>query len=639
MKKILALFVAALMIFGVGTAANAAFFVNVNTNSLDITGATNACELAGNLYFGFDEGTILQDGDTIKVTLPPGVALCQSFDFAVLGASGVQVPGAGGFAGVISAPADGQTLDRDAWAVVDLGGILATDGSITIVGTPMWFRVLGNAGQQSFQILVYDSDDIAPTAVTGPEGAAGVNFDASSTLTVNADTVFQLKLFDSKPHDGTGPSGGIWAFNDTDNGAGGAPDSIYGNAAAALDDYLQADNDWDNSYCITLDSTIFTGAFVIASLQSSSVARGTNFLSFSPSNPQVANLAAAEQIQLELCKGDEYGQVQLTGAQNAVCAFDYDAALGYCTDAQTGGVFTTSGLPGNRLIIQNSSGNFGSVGNDYRIQLRLPGNGAYFGGTPALINGVTGFASSNSTFCSGAPVPTVDVSPAAWTPTTETGASFVAPYASGAGCGAIAANKAVVSIISDTFTGIQNVNRLLVDVPAVVFDPSQFSAGALVAMDIDLWRFPCGLIFSGTRTVAEFVTTCAVAAAGVSNLYYPYAVPLDGSSGFWFGFVLGNPSSAAGTATITYVEMDGDIGTATVTVPALGLVVYGNPELLGMLTEDAGNSGTLGDSAAHIVVNCAFAGAGGFGMTGNGSDSTGYTPYGSATAGVVPWTY
>jgi hypothetical protein len=180
----------------------------------------------------------------------------------------------------------------------------------------------------------------------------------------------------------------------------------------------------------------------------------------------------------------------------------------------------------------------------------------------------------------------------------------------------------------------------MLDVPVVAYDPAQITAGAQVTLTVELYRLPCGLIFTGTRVLAEFVAACGTAAP-VSNLYYPYAVPLDGSSGFWFGFVIGNPSAAAGVATITFVEADGDIGTATVNLEALGLAVYGNPELLGMLTPDAANTGTLGDSAAHIVVSCTFAGAGGFGMTGNGADSTGYTPYGSALAAPAnfPWTY
>ena len=102
---------------------------------------------------------------------------------------------------------------------------------------------------------------------------------------------------------------------------------------------------------------------------------------------------------------------------------------------------------------------------------------------------------------------------------------------------------------------------------------------------------------------------------------------------------IGNPSMNAGTATITVVEKDGDIGTATVNVGALGLVVYSAADILAALTPAATNTGTLGDSACHIVVTCTYGSAGGFGMMGNGADSTGYSANGVAAAAVAAWTY
>jgi hypothetical protein len=137
------------------------------------------------------------------------------------------------------------------------------------------------------------------------------------------------------------------------------------------------------------------------------------------------------------------------------------------------------------------------------------------------------------------------------------------------------------------------------------------------------------------------VDTCA-AAAPTTTLYYPYSVELDGSSGWWFGITIGNPTAVAGTATITVYEADGDIGTsAPISIGAYGLEVMGGSDLLGLLTADAGNAGTLGDSRTHIVVECGFGAAGGFGMMGNEIDSTGYTAYGTAPnlATMGTWTY
>ncbi|RZB38056.1 MAG: hypothetical protein SRB2_00402 [Desulfobacteraceae bacterium Eth-SRB2] len=217
---------------------------------------------------------------------------------------------------------------------------------------------------------------------------------------------------------------------------------------------------------------------------------------------------------------------------------------------------------------------------------------------------------------------------------TETAVVAGVPH-NPAGCGTIAANAAWVSLTSAVFTGIDLYNTLEVNLPNIVYDSAQFVSGAQVTVTVELWRLPCGLLFTADRVVAQFVDTCA-AAAPVTTLYYPYATELNGSSGWWFGMTIGNPTAATGTALITVYEADGDIGTYTTpTIDAFGLFVSSGAGLLGLLTPNAANTGTLGDSVAHAVVVTNFGSAGGFGMMGNGSDSTGYTAYGNS----VTWTY
>jgi len=620
MKKTLAIIAALFMVVGIATTAMAAFQVEVKTNSEGVTGAVGACEKAGNITFVFDAGTTIKDGDWWTADLPLGVTLCSTFDFVVTGNPDIAVPSAtGGFlaanaaAGDYAAPGDGLTLDRTIWAVNDLGGIPGTNGNLTITGSGMFFRVRGTAGTNRLRIDAYDSD--APALTDGGVGNAA-NYDGTSNFIVGADASFQLKLFDG--FDGNF-GGAYYAFNDTPTGTPAAKNGVYGDAAAGAD-ILQASNDTDNTYCINVDTGVYSGSTVNVSINSGGVT-GNNFLTFNPSNPQVAHLISATSITLEACKGAEWDYVPFSGGQNADCEFDYMNGDGYCQ---------TDGWTGNDFLITNQTGTFFDSGDEYRIRLIISGNGAYWGGTPAAIMGTL----PDEEPCDGLGTNVA----AGWTVSTESGvAASVTPRS--AACGAFDADEEWTILTAAPFTNINTYNKLDVDIPLIVYDADQFVAGDEVMVTVELWRLPCGLIFTSERKVAEFVDTCAAAVPN-TTLYYPFTVALDGSQGYWFGMAIGNPSGSAGTANVTFYEADGDMGTYTTdTIEAGGILVLGGADLLAALTPDAGNTGTLGDDYGHIVVITNFGSAGGFGMTGNGADSTGYTAYGRSGAAVGTWTY
>ena len=127
--------------------------------------------------------------------------------------------------------------------------------------------------------------------------------------------------------------------------------------------------------------------------------------------------------------------------------------------------------------------------------------------------------------------------------------------------------------------------------------------------------------------------------ATITTLLYPYATPLDDER-WWFGMRFCNPSEKAGTARITVFEDDGDQGTCITGSLAAGrMVTMTGTGLLSVLTQTAGK-GTLGDARCHIVVRCNFPLACGFGMMGNGFDSTGYSANGmSAEIDDDVWAY
>jgi len=614
MKKTLAIIAALFMVVGIASTAMAAYQVEVKTNSEGVTGAPNACEKAGNITFIIDAGTVIRSGDWWTADLPLGVTLCSSFDFMVVGTPNTAFPlnALSGFSGTLTAPGDGLTLDRTIWAINDLAGIAGTNGSVTVSntagGSGIGFRVRGAAGSNRLRIDVYDNEN----AGAGGVGDAS-NYDGDTTFTVGADASFQIKLFDG--FDGLVGGTNAYALNDT---TPSPLDGIYGNAVPQSSDYLQASNDTDNTYCITVDTDTYSGSTVNVSINSGGQS-GNNFLTFNPSNPQVAHLISATTITLDSCKGDEWGYVEIAGGQNATCSFEYNTPTNYCPD-----------FDGNSFILTNQSGTFFDAGDEYRVRLQISGNGAYFAAAPAFIDGTLPAEDP----CEG---DGTDVSAGWATPVTETGAAFTTYR--GAACGAFDAGEEVVSFTSNAFSGIDTYNRLHVDIPTVVYDADAVAAGEEVTVTVELWRLPCGLIFTAERKVAEFVDLCE-AAVPTSTLYYPFTVALDGSQGYWFGMAIGNPSANAGTADVMFYEADGDMGTFTTdSIPAGGILVMGGADLLSALTADAGNAGTLGDDYGHIVVITNFGSAGGFGMTGNGADSTGYTAYGKTGAGVGTWTY
>lgn len=623
MKKfIIASLLSVCMLFSLATVSMAAGLADVKTTSEAITGASGACEKLGSVTFTFKAGSVIKDGDWWYADLPLGVTVCHTIDYAILGAVG-QVPGPGGF-GTIT-PANGATVTNGFYSVKDLGTNAVGDG-ITVAGPGLiWFRVSAASGSHRLLIQAFDSEALLPVLPNTLAYLETANSDGDTSLTVLPDSEFTIKILDGNFQ----LVGGPWGKNDTPIGAA-AKNGVYGDAAGTADN-LGVTNAWDNTLCAT--SFGHTSATVNVSLNSGGFS-GPNFITFNPTNPEVAHMISATSISLAACKADLFGLVSLTGGQAAVCTFDYETPTNYCGDLViTGpGVFKGSTVSGNKILIQNSTGTFYDALDNYQMILQISGNGAYWGGTAPV---VTGYTPTNLTQCNndasgGAAIAT------AWTVVTETAATPGA-IPTGAGCGAIAPASQYIRLTSAAFSGIDTYNQLEVNLPPIVYDPARFVAGGQVTVTVTLNRLPCGTVFTGTRVVAQFAATCPSAAAG-TRLLFPYATPLSDNT-WWFGLSIANPAltnSVAGTAVITVYEDDGDIGTYTTPSILVGdMVTYDGVQLLGLLTPNTANVGTLGNTRCHIIVNCNFLGAGGFAMMGNGTESTGYVPYGNSAS----WNY
>lgn len=594
MKKRLIGLLTMMMVALMFTSAFAADRVEVKTNSDPITAASDACEKIGSMSFTFDAGTVLRDGDYFYADLPLGVTLCKSFNFALLNDGAVAgVLGGPLIPATLAAVADGATRTIGAITVKDLGTDAAAGGVTVVPGgaaTGVWFKVQGTAG--SSRVLITVMDDESTLIETD---AGGLNSNGNSTVTVDADVEFSVALFDTLLY-----AGELLRI-----------DSVT--TSATFGEYVVAPVAPDNSLCVTVGAS-YTGdntiEVSISSMSPSTVPARPNFLTFNPTNPEVAHKVAAIAIQLDACKGDTMGYVSLTGGQAAVCTFDYETPVGYCPS------IAPAAFVGNQMIITSTVGNFGQAGDQYKVVTSIDGNGSYFGAN-STVNGFTSLQD---------PCAVAGVGVGATTSFLADGITAPTAFATGTGCAVIPATSQAVKQVTGVMT-INTYNRLALNLGSIVYDPAAISDGDQVEVTVELQKLPCGKVFSAKRVIAQYVTTCA-STAPTTTLLYPYATPLSGSDGWWFGMSIVNPSLAAGTATVTVVEDDGDKGTFTsAAIASQGMVTWGNADLLNALTADPANTGTLGDARANISVQCGFADGAGFGMMGNGTDSTGFTPY------------
>jgi len=158
-----------------------------------------------------------------------------------------------------------------------------------------------------------------------------------------------------------------------------------------------------------------------------------------------------------------------------------------------------------------------------------------------------------------------------------------------------------------------NVPYFWIDVPPIRIDPKVIAAGAIISVNIQLFdatQTPvcpsCIIPLCGcTIDVAQVGCTAAVS----TTLLYPYFTSLTAGD-YWNGIAIGNPTSSAGSCTITAYEKDGSQGTATVAVPGNALFV----DVLQNITF-AGTG--LGGVPLYLSATCNYGGAFGFGMMSN----------------------
>jgi hypothetical protein len=574
------------MTMGLALSVQAANTVQVTLTSPTIT--KTGCEKAGAVTFAFDADTIINPGDWWYFDLPSGVTICQAIDFAIFNSIGGGAVGTANlndlttFNAVFNVAGAGIMGGANSIAVgATVGPLSVTNlaaGALnTVFSDQFAFRVSGASGSQRVWFYVFS--------------AGGTQDAVLDTITVGAATSFKLSVLSGALHNGIIPAGIV--LDSDGNG-------VFGDAAAPADQLAGPVPDVNNTLCI--DATSFAGDLVFVSFAS------LNDKFTFTGDAQIAHVSAAVPITLASCKGDTTGDVPI-GAQGT-CTFDYENPTNYCTIAPA--------YAGNRMILQTQGG-FGGPGDLFTINIYSDTTGVYFGGAA----NVTGFAPA------GDPCVGNGANVVVTTLIRSTGGANVA-YA-GTTCSIAAGNQAAhIGTPAGAIAGINIYDALWVNLPALNYDTSVIGNGTEADIRIVFGKYPCGTIFTGTRTVGTFVTTCPPA-AGTTNLLFPFTPAWDGSqTGWWGGFLIVNTSTAAGTATLTFTDEDGDC--ATFTTPSIaanggqwnsGLLA----DLLTQVTDCTGNTGTFGDGNVNIVAVCNFTFGGGFAFVGNGTEGVGANAY------------
>jgi len=610
MKKLFTIMMALALVVGLSASAYAAYGVQLTLTAPSI--AKKGCEKAGSITYSFTNGTILTQGDWWYFDLDQGATLCKAVDYFIYGTAAnaafvagtdlitvvnenvQQVSFGGAVTGIFST---GNATIGAGNTVLD-GPIKSVTGGTIVVGpnggaaaaNSVVLRVKGDAGSRRVYVYVYGLGD----------GVATAPLYSDIKFNITAGQIIALSLFNGYSYDGT--AAGIANNAKTNNSAhivraNTGSTTVFGTLLPETSEtgvpYVQ------NSLCINAEN--FTGNDVYISLNSKN-----DFLTFS-GDSKIAHVAE-ESLKLALCKTD--GNTFPIATQGA-CGFDLNL------NAST--YSAICGAAKNRIKLTSTSPFSGSEA--YDIVLESKTTGVYFS-QHAEVKGLK----STEDACSAAGT--------AFTPAIKTTKNSNASGTSGVGfpgSTCTVADTAKVNKIWTTGGAIKNLsayNALWFDMGALVYDTSLISAGTEVKILATLTKAPCGGSVSETFTLGSFVTTCPTSDGSGATLVYPFLPPMQGLGSWWGGFTITNMTAADGDVTFTFMEYDGDKATYKVTVKA-GQTFTGlsDATLLGLVTPDAANTGTFGDSNITVKAVCTFADAAGMTFTGNGAEGVGYTAY------------
>jgi hypothetical protein len=605
MKKTLSIIIAVAMIFGAAMTASAAIGVQVTLTSPTITKAVGACEKAGAVTFSFPAGAVLNAGDWWYMDLPENATLCKDVDYLIIGNNNAFA--ADHYVGVdTTLPTWVDFLDVTDTLVTTAGGAVGTTvgpmvavaagaapGGVTVAGANMAIRVVGVSGSR--RVTLYVASDAPP----------------AGAITVGVDTALNVKILDGAQHNAVpAVAGDTRIVTDLNKTAFSTTDAttvlstgkyrMYGQHTADTLPAAAASKAKNNEFVGVLGGVV---PFVENTLcVSAATAVGNLHVSFASKNDeftftgdsQIAHTGTANTISLKSCvpaKSSVNDQIKI-GEQDA-CFFNYETAGvagGYCAAHVASNIYLQSDPA------------FGTLDDLYDIVWESKTSGVYFSGLPT-IKGLT----AAETVCK-------DAGTAVGLGTTDFCAGSTCSVAGGdvAFEAATPCTIAAKNQINKVFTyggsiaTIHTYKYLVFDFARFVYDKSVVKAGTQVDIQVTLQKYPCGQIFTGTIAIGTFVTECTTTSTTSDTLLFPYLI---GSkyAGWFSAFVITNGSTAAGTATLTAVDENGN--TATYTTPSIGSLRHFNSSVLTAAdwTQSASNTANFDMSASYVLkVLCNF---------------------------------
>jgi hypothetical protein len=610
MKKLIVLLTAVLAVLAFSASSFAAQQAQVTLTSPTIYKV--GCEKAGSVTFAFDGGSVITAGDWWYFDLPSGVTLCKDYDYLIVGndVSNADVD----INTRTKANYTGAVFNAVAGSTASLGN---TAGQIHVDGTANGPALAQAAGAADAHSVAATLSGKMAFLVKGTDGGQRITLyavgnAAASKLTVSNDFQLDIKILDGKGWSDT-------TNNQTDGSAiiiDRDGDETYGESAANnkndddtgdevigkdyTDPATATEPNVENTLCI--DASSYSQDLVFVSFASKS-----DKFTFT-GDAQIAHAAASGTLSLTDCKGDESADIGIGGQSTATCAFNYETGsgdTGYCENIDGDTDYFE-----NRIIIESSTGAFGDLNDKYTLDAEItsPSDGVYFTADPVLRG-----AKSTDTPCDD----TLAANPITAGFTAYQGSTKATGYAT---TNCTVKDKYRVDKIQGTSSKafeLDNYTALWIDFDDFAFDSSMVASGEEVTVKVTLNRYPCGEIFTASRTIGSFVTTCSSTSS--TTLYYPW-LPGTAATGWWGGFVITNIGTVNGTAVLTYNDSAG--GTATYTTGSIsaGAQWVDTAITSSDLTDVDGYDASLNYSVQAV---CGFT-ASGFAFTGNGSEGTGY---------------
>ncbi len=446
----------------------------------------NVCAIAGTVTFGFDAGSVIQEGDEWYFDLPAGATICNDMDYIITGGGAENCSGfvdiSGGFdsaylagyiKGIASTPISPGS-SAGPCSVVAAGGT-----SNTVATGNVFIRVYAQANSQRVGLYVYGD-------------SPGAN------ITVGSGTRFNITVFDGNAYGnyivmdkGTGNLSG--------NGVYG--DSVFDNCNCAdtISDAGPGTNPphIENIMGINVDESVSNN-----NIEGTFSSKNDKF-SASPADFQVAEVISTP-FGLQYCQDNpKWGSVKINYAS---CKFNYQTGAGY--DPQASPAFS-----GNYFYIEASVPFGDAPGDHYDIIIKSLTPGVYFSGSPVL----KGFTGDNG-IC--------DVSGG-----TEITADFQS-YKDGGVTPAdgypddsciVAEGKRVREVRTNNgnITGINNYDRLRIELPDMVYDNELVSEGTEAKLQIILKKY------NGADGV-ELLNDNDVKLADFTEITFPFKIPDTG---------------------------------------------------------------------------------------------------------------